>query len=218
MTMKHISKTLPTFGKGKGVKKATRPTPTLSKPKKIGRPIKIRSRRIQHPMQWFFDNERKELARREKLKEKGKYKDKGGRPPIIDEFIVMKLEQAFSVDATVEEACTYAGISRNTLHQFIKKVPEFQDRIDMLKELPMMVARETITRSMGHDADLALKYAKNKRNNEFNERKEVKMGGSLKLLPKLDNDEAGKIKNTFQIFLGAVDAVAEDVDDEDDNH
>ncbi len=61
-----------------------------------------------------------------------------------------------------------------------------------------------------------MKYAKNKRNNEFNERKDLKLSGGLKILPKLEDEDANKIKNTFNIFLGSVEAISEIDDDEAD--
>lgn len=220
MTMKHISKIIEDkkLGDNGNLEKKERPTPVIKKPKVH----RIKARKMVHPMQWFFDSEKVENARREKLeKAEGtttkKKKNKGGRPTVIDEVVVGKLEYAFSLDSTVEEACTFAGIHRDTLYSYLKKKPEFSDRIDQLRELPMMLARQTIARSLMNDADIALKYAKNKRNNEFNERKDVKLAGSVKLLPKLDAEEADKIKKTFMTFFGAVDAISEDKDDDDDD-
>jgi hypothetical protein len=219
MTMKHISKLMPKkVGAVAEKKKATRPTPYKY-------PRRYRRAKVQlHPMQEFFIHERIEKARQAKLEKqflkkqgKKKGKDKGGRPSVIDEIVLAKLEYAFSMDATNKEACVFAGISEDALYDYNKKHPEFTDRIDMLKELPVMIARETITRALKSDPEMAMKYVKNKRNNEFNERKEVKMGGAVKLLPKLGKEEAEKIEQTFKVFMGAVDAVAEDLEDDDDD-
>lgn len=169
-------------------------------------------------MQWFFDNEKKEITRRQKeAKKKGK--NAGGRPPIVDEFVVAKLEQAFALDATIEEACVYAGISHDTYHKFIKKAPEFGDRFDALKELPVLMLRETVLRRAQIDGDLALKYLKNKRNGEFSERKDVKLTGGIKMLPKLDEEEANKLKQSINIFFGASPTIVKDDEDntEDDD-
>jgi hypothetical protein len=38
----------------------------------------------------------------------------------MTESVVLKLEQAFAIDSTVEEACSYADIARNTFYEYLK--------------------------------------------------------------------------------------------------
>jgi hypothetical protein len=38
----------------------------------------------------------------------------GGRPTVMTEEVMRKLEEAFSLDCTDEEACAYAGIGERT--------------------------------------------------------------------------------------------------------
>ena len=42
---------------------------------------------------------------------------KNGRPEMIDLEKVTKLEQAFAIDSTVEEACSYAEVSRKVFYE-----------------------------------------------------------------------------------------------------
>jgi len=47
---------------------------------------------------------------------------------------VKKLEEAFAMDCSIEEACFYAGISRQTYYTWIKDNPELLDRFEELKQ------------------------------------------------------------------------------------
>jgi hypothetical protein len=47
-----------------------------------------------------------------------------GRPVEFTADVVKKLEEAFSIDATVEEACFYANISRQTYYNNVMEISE----------------------------------------------------------------------------------------------
>lgn len=64
-----------------------------------------------------------------------------GRPTKITESVVTKLEQAFLMGCTDEEACLYADISRMTLHRYCEANPAFSDRREILKQNPVLLAR-----------------------------------------------------------------------------
>lgn len=93
----------------------------------------------------------------------------GGRPTKMTDEVVMKLEQAFAIDASVEEACSYADISRNTFYEWLKRNPEYQDRIDELRERPILKARQTIVKSLDNPQH-AQWYLTRKKKKEFAER------------------------------------------------
>lgn len=99
-------------------------------------------------------------------------KNKGGRPPKLTPETVTKLEQAFSIDATVEEACFFANISRKTYYEWIKDNPELGDRFDALRQRPVLAARQTVVDSL-HQPHYAFEYLKRKRKAEFSDRQEV---------------------------------------------
>lgn len=87
----------------------------------------------------------------------------------MTEAVVLKLEQAFAIDATVEEACSYAEISRNTFYVYLREHPEFQDRIEDLRQRPILKARQTVVNSLG-DPDRAFRYLERKAKREFSTR------------------------------------------------
>ena len=58
--------------------------------------------------------------------------------------ILTKLENAFSMGCTDDEACIMAGISRGTLYYYIKANPDFHDRKEELKQLPTIQAKHVV--------------------------------------------------------------------------
>lgn len=92
---------------------------------------------------------------------------RSGRPSVVTQSALLKLEMAFAFDCTVEEACLYAAISRNTFYEFTRRHPDFQDRIEVLRNAPILMARMCVLRVAEHDANLALKYLERKLPMEF---------------------------------------------------
>jgi hypothetical protein len=64
---------------------------------------------------------------------------------------VQKLEKAFLMGCTDMEACLYADISKTALYAYIEKNPEFHDRKEVLKQNPVMKARQVILGALKED-------------------------------------------------------------------
>lgn len=105
-----------------------------------------------------------------------KAKSNAGRPTVFTPETVMKLEQAFAIDCTVEEACSYAEISRQSFYEHIKRNPEFTDRIEDLRQRPVLKARQTIVKSLDNPQH-AFEYLKRKRKKEFGDSKDITSDG-----------------------------------------
>jgi hypothetical protein len=99
-------------------------------------------------------------------------KNKGGRPPKLTPETVNKLEEAFAIDATVEEACFYAGISRQTYYEWIKDDPKLADRMEAMRNRPVLKARKTVVDALT-DPDHAKWYLERKSKKEFSSRTEL---------------------------------------------
>jgi len=67
-----------------------------------------------------------------------------GRPTIMTDDVVNKLEEAFSNGATDLEACFLANISKQTLYNYQENHPEFVDRKEALKEMIKYQAKKNI--------------------------------------------------------------------------
>lgn len=69
-------------------------------------------------------------------------KSKAGRPTKMTDNVVNKLEQAFEWGCTDAEACVHADISKQTLYDYCKKFPKFTDRKELLKDSPILKAKQ----------------------------------------------------------------------------
>lgn len=112
-------------------------------------------------------------------------KSNAGRPPVINDAVVAKLEQAFAIDATVEEACSYADISRDAFYDYLKVNPKFSDRMADLRNRPVLKARQTVVQKVGESYQNAMDYLKRKRKLEFGDNVDVTSAG--KPIPLFDN-------------------------------
>jgi len=84
---------------------------------------------------------------------------------------VEDLISAFKIDATNEEACTYAGISLAQLKYFLELHEEFYTVRDACKELIFLRARQAISKNVD-DGDYALRFMERKKKAEFSLRTE----------------------------------------------
>lgn len=123
----------------------------------------------------------------------------GGRPTVMTSDVIAKLEQAFAIDATVEEACSYAEISRDAFYDYLKKEPTFSDRIEDLRNRPILKARQTIVKNL-EQPEGAKWYLERKRKNEFAQRQEFTGKDGADLIP--DKQSNAKAEEAISAFIG----------------
>ena len=139
--------------------------------------------------------EEKKTKKKTTKKRTTKKKWKVWRPTKLTPETVKKIEEAFSLDCTVSEACFYAWISRETYYTFIKKYPEYADRFEALRNKPVLLARQELVKGMKWNPEMALKYLERKRKNEFSLKQEIEQNTTIqweikiKLPEDLDNQE-----------------------------
>lgn len=92
---------------------------------------------------------------------------KVGRPTVITPEVLAKLEQAFAIDATVEEALSYAEIKPDAYYDYLKKNPDFSERIKELRQRPILAARQRVVQGVKENYSNAMDYLKRKRKLEF---------------------------------------------------
>lgn len=97
---------------------------------------------------------------------------KVGRKSLMTPETISKLEEAFSIGCSDIEACLFADISRPVLYEYQQKHPEFLDRKEMLKERPVLKARNTVVKNLSED-ETARWYLERKKKLEFSLRNEV---------------------------------------------
>ncbi len=88
-----------------------------------------------------------------------------GRPTVRSPEIITKLEQAFSLGATALGAIFHAGISKTTFYKWCEDDPELKDRLDALKQRPVLKALKTVNDDLGNPQ--TAKWLLEKRHPEF---------------------------------------------------
>lgn len=83
------------------------------------------------------------------------------------DFIIQKLEQAFSLGCTDEEAYIYAGISKSAFYAYQHKHPEFLERKHILQQGLILQARQTLVKALATDYKIAMWYLSKKLPWEF---------------------------------------------------
>src|SRR3990167_6341055 len=96
-----------------------------------------------------------------------------GRPLEFTDVVVKKLEEAFSIDASVEEACFYADISRQTYYNNVKEGTQLFDRLTALRQRPVLKARQAVVQKLGESYSNAMDYLKRKKKLEFGDSVDV---------------------------------------------
>jgi len=121
---------------------------------------------------------------------------KVGRPTVMTEETIRKLEEVFAIGGSDSEACFYADISKESLYAYCREHPEFTDRKEALKEKPILKARQTIVKALDDPKD-AQWFLERKRKNEFSVKQELEHSGEIKqTLTKEQVDELIKRRKT----------------------
>jgi len=118
----------------------------------------------------------------------------------LTDDVVKKLEEIFLLDGTVEEACFFAGISKQTLYNWFKENPKMQERMDALRNEPFLKARRTIVKNL-ENPQYAFEYMKRKKKDEFSERAELTGKEGKDLNP--TTEELTKTNNLLNDFLNS---------------
>jgi hypothetical protein len=117
------------------------------------------------------------------------------RPTIMTDDVIDKLEYAFSLGCSDNEACLHANISPATLYNHQEKNPEFLERKRLLKDSPIFIARQAVIRGMQKNPELALKFLERKNKKEFSLRTEVTGADGTPVIPILGSASIKEIES-----------------------
>ena len=106
-----------------------------------------------------------------------------GRPSVITELTLQKLEEVFALGGSDKEACFYADISPSTLYNYQTENPDFLERKELLKENPILLARRTVVNELVKNPYLALKYLERRKRDEFSLRVGIRDESEEKPIP-----------------------------------
>ena len=120
-----------------------------------------------------------------------------GRPDKIDEKVLSKLEEGFSMGLTDVECCLYADIASATLYRYIEKNPKFRERKEELKNNLKMVAKTNLDKSIKKwDLTDSKWYLERKGKDEFSLKQEIDQKSEIDLninISELTDEELDKI-------------------------
>lgn len=96
-----------------------------------------------------------------------------GRPTVLTTEIFAKLEEAFAVDGSIVEASIYAGISHDVVYDYIKKNPEYSERIKQLRGLTGLKAKININKSIKEGNALDSKWHLERRDHDYKPKSKI---------------------------------------------
>lgn len=102
-----------------------------------------------------------------------------GRPTKLTPEVRKKMEEAAALDASIPELCFYAGVTKQTYYNWKEQDPEFFDRLDELRNKPVLLARQTIMRGIAKDPNHAFRYVEKKRPKEFASTTKLEHSGAV---------------------------------------
>ena len=95
-----------------------------------------------------------------------------GRPSKMTPEVLKKLQDAFLLGCTDEEACFAADITGTTLYNYQNENPEYLEQKRQWKKRPVYLARKCVVDSVEKDKDMAMKFLERKNKKEFSLRTE----------------------------------------------
>lgn len=116
-----------------------------------------------------------------------------GRPSAMTQDVRNKLELAFAIGASDEEACGFAGVSLAALYHYQRRHPEYRERKRLLKLKPVLTARRSLVKGVETDAALALKFLERVKKDEFSTRREVDVQGQVRAIFRWDGEDVAKL-------------------------
>lgn len=105
---------------------------------------------------------------------RGQLPDPIGRPSVMTEEVIVKLEEAFMKGLTDKEACLYSEIAPSTLYKYCQENPYFAERKEILKDNVRMQAKLNVAGAINEgDKPLSQWYLERKAKDEFSTRSEL---------------------------------------------
>lgn len=118
--------------------------------------------------------------------------NKVGRPTVMTEEMIGKLELLFAKGLSDREACLIANIHPSTLYDYCEKNPEFTERKELLKEKVKIQAKLNIADAIeNNDVDNSKWYLERKAKDEFSTKQiiDADVNGDVKINIELSDDE-----------------------------
>lgn len=118
--------------------------------------------------------------------------NKVGRPTVMTEEVIGKLEYGFMKGLTDAQCCNYADIHPSTLYDYCNSHPEFSERKEQLKNSPSVKAKLNIVEAIEEgNTELAKWWLERKEKNEFSTKQEIEadVNSDVTITVELSDDE-----------------------------
>lgn len=100
--------------------------------------------------------------------------NKVGRPTVMTETMIGKLELLFARGLSDREACLIANISPSTLYDYCTENPDFAERKELLKDNIKTQAKLNVAEAIEKkDVDISKWYLERKAKDEFSTKQEI---------------------------------------------
>lgn len=80
---------------------------------------------------------------------------------------IEKLEDIYQLDPTIKEVAFYLDVNEGTIYNWKNENPDLFNRLERLRENPVLIARKTVVAKMGENYSNAMDYLKRKKKLEF---------------------------------------------------
>lgn len=138
--------------------------------------------------------------KKELTKDGKKKRGNRGRNRAITEKDVRKLEVAFAFDHSVEEACIHAGVMPRTYYDFLKRFPDFSHTISLLRNVPVMMARQSAVAGATHGYGNSMDFLSRKKKEEFSPKFNLGLDGSIKNVHEIDEKGKAAVDGLLGLF------------------
>ena len=102
-----------------------------------------------------------------------------GRPTVMTNEVIGKLELAYTAGSNNTQACDFADISQDALYDYIKKNPEFSEKIEHWKQRLKLRAKMNIKNAINDGDEDMSKWYLEKTDDGFNPKVRQEVSGSL---------------------------------------
>ncbi len=100
--------------------------------------------------------------------------NKVGRPTVMTDAVIGKLEELFARGLSDREACLVADVNPSTLYAYCNSHPDFAERKELLKEQPKLQAKLNVEREIQEgNVDISKWYLERKAKDEFSTKQEI---------------------------------------------
>ena len=103
-----------------------------------------------------------------------------------------KIEEVAALDGSVEEMAYYCDVSRQTIYNWLDEDKKLFDRVERLRERPILKARQTVVKRLDESYQNAVDYLKRKKKGEFGDNATYKIELPQPILQNVFSDNSDK--------------------------